>query len=232
MLKGECGHSLVAGTGAAADQYFYTLLDNKQKWLASEYDWPFLKQRADVVLIPGTGVGSRYYTLPTTLNFERPVSVTTLFSTTWQEVEFGIGAEEYNVQSSGDGSVAAVQGSPVQKWDWKAGDQLSIEVWPLPSIAGTLRFEGQRTLTDLKSAGAYSSALKLDLDDLLVVLYVAAEVLANEKQDDSKIKLAMAEQRLNRIRAVYPSRPSGPFVLGGSIDRQQRRNIPITLVAP
>jgi hypothetical protein len=70
----------------------------------------------------------------------------------------------------------------------------------------------------------------LDLDDELIVLYVAAELLAREKQEDSKLKLALAEQRLNRLRAVQPVR-ADPIILGGAMIKPNRRVVPITTVA-
>lgn len=230
MLKGEVGDSLVSGVAAAADQTYYTLLDNKQKWLASEWDWPFLRTRVDIAVTAGALDGDRYYTLPTTINFDRPVKVSVLSNSYWHPIEFGIGEKEYNQYSSGDGAVAAVQSYPVQRWDWKAGSDTQIEVWPLASEAQTLRFEGQALPGTLKTGSAYDPSAALDLDDLLVVYFVAAQVLAREKQEDSKIKLAMAEQRLNRVRAGYPQR-SGTYVLGGVIDRPNKRNVPIRLIA-
>jgi hypothetical protein len=155
MLKVLIGSSITSGVATAADEHFYTLIDMKQTWLAQEYDWPFLKQRSDVALV----IGTRYYTLPTltTFNYDRPIGVSTLFSTHWRGVDFGIGQAEYNALSSGDGGVPVVTQTPQRKWDWKPGDEAQIEVWPVPSATSTLRFEGQRTLKTLLNAGAYDT---------------------------------------------------------------------------
>lgn len=221
MLKGEINVSLTSGVAAAMDQHFYTLIDNKQKWLASEYDWPFLKEKKDVSLVGGT----RYYTLPTEIIFERMTRVDVLYNQKWEPVDFGIGPEEYNCYSSGDGSVPIAASDPTLKWDWKDGDETQIEVWPIPVAASTLRFSGQRVLTDLKNGTSnYVTSQTLDIDDLLVVKFVAADYLSAQDQKNSQLKLAEAEIRLNRIRAVYPQKDekSRAIIFGGG-----RSNPPI-----
>lgn len=232
MLKGELGISQASGVQTATDTELYTLIDNRQKWLSSEYDWPFLKERVDITVPAGTGDSSRYHTLPTTLNFERPVVVTSAYQTFWHPVEFGISELDYNSIPSGDGGTTARQMDPIQRWDWKAGDKTKIEVWPLPSTQQTLRFEGQKVLTDLKNGGAsYVTSQQLDLDDLLVVLFASATWLARMKKQDAKLKLAEAQNRLNYLRSSYPSRTNS-FVMGSgrSDGRPIKKAVPIKLV--
>lgn len=231
MLKGELGFSLVSGVATAADQELYTILDNKQKWLATNFFWPFLKQVATVTLVPGTGDSSRYYTTPTTISFESPVKVHTFWTNAWHPVQQGVGTDEYNVFSSGDASETPEQSDPATRWDFKAGDSTKIEVWPLPTQAQTLRFSGQRPLTDLKNGGAtYVTSQTLDLDDLLVVLFAAAEKLSRMKKQDAQFKLLMAQERLSRLRSSYPKRETS-FVLGGGQEVPRRRVVPIVTVA-
>lgn len=226
MLKGELGFSLTSGVAVASDQELYTLLDNKQKWLSSEYDWPFLKQQGDVAV----AAADRYLTVPTNINFERPVEVVTLWTTSWSPVFFGIGAQEYNALSSGDGGVPVYNLNPVARWDWKPGDPSKFEIWPIPTQVQLVRFTGQAPLTSLKTAGAFDPAKTLDLDDLLVVLYAAAEKAAVMKRQNAQAILAMAESRFNRIRASYSHR-SMPIVLGGGLDQPYKRIVPIVAVA-
>lgn len=225
-LKGELGFSLTSGVAAASDQELYTLLDNKQKWLSSEYDWPFLKQQGDVSIV----AGDRYLNVPTNINFERPVNVTTLWTTFWHPVLFGIGAPEYNALSSGDGGVPVYNLNPVARWDWKPGDPSKFEIWPIPTQNQLVRFTGQAPLTSLKTTGAYDPTKTFDLDDMMVVFYAAAEKLASMKRQNAQAMLAMAESRFNRIRASYAHRTM-PLVLGGGLDRPYKRVVPIVAVA-
>lgn len=211
MLKGEINYSLTTGVAVAGDQMLYTMIDNTQKWLSTEYDWPFLELRADV----GVNPGDRYITLPTSLNYERPVVPTVAWTSKWLDVFNGIGQSEYNQLSSGDGGIPAQPLDPIQRWRFNT--ELQAEVWPIPVTVQTLRFTGQRTLTSLKTAGAYDPALTLDLDDMMVIYFVAAKLLARMKQGDAPMKLAEAKERMDKIRANYSERratfPIGPLDL-------------------
>jgi len=82
----------------------------------------------------------------------------------------------------------------------------------------------------LKNGGAsYVTSQTLDLDDLLVVLYAAAELLMRSKQADAQMKLSMAEARFNYLRAAYPTRRRS-VVLGGAAHPPRKRLVSIKLV--
>lgn len=122
MLKAEVGFN--QAQGVAMDTEFQTLLANKQKWLSSKWDWPFLQVRADV----GVGPGARYVNVPN-LNWERPVQSEVQWSNIWQDVEYGITSEQFNYLDSDQGQ----QLDPVMRWTF-AGQ---LEVAP-PASAPTL----------------------------------------------------------------------------------------------
>ncbi len=226
MLKGELGYALTPGVATAQDQELYTLIDNKQRWLSSDWSWPFLEKRSDIAV--AGGIGSRYQTAPTDINFERPVNVQTLWNTFWRPVIYGIEMPEYNALSSGDGGVPIKQLDPIQRWRWNSETQ--IEIWPLPNQAQTLRFIGDRPLTSLKTAGVYDPATTLDLDDLMIVLYVAAEKLALMKKANAELKLTMAETHANRVKASYASKRRN-VVLGGGLTPPPRKLVPMIVLA-
>ena len=226
LLKGEIGYSTTGSVNTAQDTELYTLIDTKQQWLASKYDWPFLERRADVSIVADTA--GRYATFPTTVDLERLRSVEVLYNDRWQEVEYGIGASEYNAYSSGDGSVTAVLQDPIGRWSMYSTTQ--FEIWPLGSDAQTIRFTGQAPLTTLFSASVYSGAATLDLDNILVVLFAAAEKLARMKKADATAKFAMAEDRLAVLRANYPTRARS-VVMGGAQSRRPVRYISIATSA-
>jgi hypothetical protein len=200
MLKGELGITLTSGVGTAQDQELYTLLDLKQQWLAGEFDWPFLQVDKDVTV----AAQARYATLPTSsqLDFSRQFATNVMFSTKWKEVVYGIGIEQYNTFSSGDGGVAAVYLDPIERWRYD-NDGTEFEVWPRPVAAQTFRFSGMRPLTSLKSANAYLDTLTLDLDDIMVVMFCAAEKLSRLKPEQAKLKLDIANQRIKTIKCIF-----------------------------
>jgi hypothetical protein len=206
------------------DSALNTLLSNMQKWLASEYDWPFLADRWDV----GAGSGARFVSVPTTaqvagantqINFERPVTFEIKWNQTWQSLLYGIGSDEFNYVDSD----ANERQDPVQRWQL-AGEG-KFEVWPLPNAGQTLRFTGQRALDALTA-----DANVADLDDLLIVLFCAAELLANAGAKNAPIVLNKASQRLARLRGVYPARQA-TYIIGGTSDRGVNRIVPMKILA-
>jgi hypothetical protein len=225
-LKAECGESPVANT--EVDLELNQLIDNKQQWLVAEFDFPFMTFRWDVA------VSGRYVTIPTLtidgttrlIDFDRHYNVEVRYLEKWEETRYGIGSEEYNTYDSDLGEA----NDPVRRWMFHGPGQ--IEVWPLPVTSQTIRFTGQSRPASLRMAGdetaEYDSGAPLDLDDLLVVYYCAAERLMRRNQRDAVAKLQLATERMRTIRAMYPSRERR-VILGHAEDDdvQPIRTVPI-----
>lgn len=226
MFKAECNINMQVGV--ANDLTYYQLLHNMQRWLAAEWDWPFLNTRFDVVAVPS----SRYLDMPTNLDTQRPYKVEVKYNDCWQEVAYGISSQEYNYIDSDKGITL----DPVQRWKLggqtgtESVDQGKFEIWPMPGIAQTVRFTGQR-LTDsfFDSDGNPDPTAQCDLDDMLVVLFTAAEQLSRQNQKDAQIKLAKAQQRLLKLRATYPVREQ-EYVLGRGEESRRDARIGVPLV--
>jgi len=216
MAKAQLAYSLTTGVGLADDQQLYSLIDQKQSWLSCEYDWPFLETRVDIVTT------ARYTALPA-LTFERPVLVEVLYTTRWQDLDYGIGGREYNYL---DSDTAQAQ-DPIERW--RLSDENNFEVWPVPVTPQKVRFTGQRVLTSLKNAGVFDSTKTLDLDDLLVVLFVAADILLRQKKSNAQVKLTEAQNRLNFLRGSYPTRDQ-KIVYGQGSPEKPSRVVPLTIV--
>lgn len=77
---------------------------------------------------------------------------------------------------------------------------LKIEVWPLPSEAQTLMLSGVGVFTPM-TVGASTCPI----DDLLVVLFMAAEQLARDKASDAQAKLAKAQALLSSLKGSRQS---------------------------
>lgn len=229
MLKAAVGDSLTIGT--QSDTLYKQRLSDKQQWLAGEYDFPFLKDRWDVLI----SAGDRYLTFPTVTNagntfaisFERPVNVFVNWTNNWQEVRYGIDElTEYNNLNSDSNQPGWAQqvNDPIQRWEFNA--ELSFEIWPIPATRSTLRFVGQRALSPLVDPTDTA-----DLDDQFLVYSLAVDLLLKKKSADAQSLLAAAQQRFNALRAVYPSR-TRQIILGGQLkDRMWRRRVPIVTVA-
>ena len=107
MVKAEIGFSQTVGS--QLDLEINTLLSNEQKRLAAAWDWPFLQNRFDF----SVGANARYVNVPNG-NFERPPLVEIYWSAIWQEIDYGIGSEQFNYLNSdlGDGQ------DPIQRWEF------------------------------------------------------------------------------------------------------------------
>jgi hypothetical protein len=215
MLKAELGD---ASSGTRdSDKVLNTLLSNKQKWLATEYDWPFLQRRWDV----GVGANAQFIAFPVQddntdvvdINLERTPTVEVYWNQVYQPIEYGIGSDEYNTFDFSLGQ----QTDPIQRWRAATNPneptmQNTFEVWPVPVTAQTVRFTGQRALLPL--AADTDTA---DLDDMMLVLFVAGEKLLRSKQRDAELKMQEANRRMAWVKQNYPTR-SKRRALGSSID--------------
>ena len=208
MLKAELGYALTAGVAASEDTRLKYLLAYHQKWLAGQYDWPFLKRTGDVLL----DAGDRTATIPSTLDTNRSVQVSVLDKTVWRPLTYGIAAEDLTIWNSDDGDTS----DPILKWQYAT--DTTFEVWPRPASDTTVRFAGMKKLSAL--AGDSDTA---DLDDLLIVLFAAADVCAGQNKPDSQAKLARAQAHLQNLKASHP-KPLQGFKLGGGVAKDNRHD--------
>lgn len=207
MLKAEIGDN--ANTNAVRDAQLNTLLSNKQKVLATEHYWPFLERHWDVAAPANT----QFLTLPTTtvadpaavtldINLDQQPTVQCLWNTIYRPVLYGIKEEEYNTFNYAFGR----QSDPIQRWRLatnpnEPSNVNAFEVWPVPVSAQTLRFTGVRVVQTMSS-----DSHTADLDDLLIVLFVAADLLVRQKQADAQVKLQAANRRLQWLREGYETK--------------------------
>jgi hypothetical protein len=213
MLNAEVGNS--GATNATRDTMYSTVLSNIQKWLVVEDTWAFLEQRWDVVAPANT----QFLNFPTTdiegntcaFDLTRYPLVEVYWTNTWQSVRYGIGADEYNTLDF----TLAQQSDPIQNWRVSSNNDEAtganqFEVWPVPVTPQKIRFTANRVLLPLAAPTDVC-----DLDDLLIVLFAAAEILKRNKQPDYEEKAGRAKRYLAWLRQNYPSRDV-KRCLGGS----------------
>ena len=229
MLKAEVGDS--SNTNTAMDATYIQLLSNKQQWLATEYAWPFMEQRWNV----SASSGIQFLALPTTtagqpvietvaINLDHKPLVECYFNTVWSDVDYGIGKDEYNTLDFSLGQ----QSDPIQRWRMASNSDESnkpnyFEVWPVPVTNQVIRFTGQR----MPNVLATPASDKADLDDLLLVYFVAAERLQRTKQGDAQLKLQLGQRRLQMLRQNYPVR-SVSRTMDGQGDSEWKKSRRIT----
>ena len=196
MVKAELMADTDDAVSPGGDAVMKIQIANQQKWLALRYEWSFLEDEADVALVAGT----RLYTLPTTLEFGKPVKAQCYWGDLWNDVELGIDAvRDYNFLNP----ALDQRSDPVCRWRlYLTGTTKQFEVWPIPATAGNFRFTGQIVLPAL-TAGTDTAVL----DDLLIAQFTAAKLATRMKQADAPALLAQANETLKQIRAGYPKAP-------------------------
>lgn len=240
MLKAEIGDNATGNT--IRDTQLKQLLANKQQLLASTYSWAFLERKWDALV----AVNQRYITIPTTtatgsdfaatgivISMEHQITMEVFWGTIWLPVEYGVDQMDLSVFNS---DIAGRTYPQILRWRWASNvDDTApttanqIEVWPVPSVAQTVRITGQRALKALTATDDVA-----DLDDIMLVNYVAADCLTMQGQlDNAKLKLAVANGRMTNIRASYPERQE-KLIMGREfgMTREDRRAVPMVVIAP
>lgn len=189
MLRAEAKLTQTVSAGLNSDATLRQMLTRTQTQLWHNYDWKHLFVRRDIV----SQAGQRYYALAEwapDVSFERIHAVLTKYSGLWQPIHYGIGESEYNLY---DPEIDA-RNDPQIKW---ALSEFGIELWPLPASDGTkLRINAVRNLKPLIADGDVC-----ELDDEMLVLFCAAEILTNQKAPDAKAKLEQANNRLTMLKS-------------------------------
>jgi hypothetical protein len=193
-------------------------LKREQERLYDEFDWPFLRVRRDIPL----QAGERYYDIPDDMNLERIEDVAHRWGDRWASLDRGITIEQYNIYDSD----ADIRAEPAIKWDvHDTGDGAQLEIWPVPVTTGIqLRVTGIRKLTPL-----LKDADRLDLDDQMITLYVASEMLAKTNAKDAAIKQGKAIERFRTLtgRVIQTRKSTFNFNGPGRVDDRKHSGTPL-----
>lgn len=183
------------------------LLQRTQNNLYWDYDWGFLKVRRDFTL----NEWQRYYDFINDLDYERIISVKGNGYGEWMSLTRGIDMDDYNVYDSDEG----IESSPARKWDiLNTGSGEQMEVFPLPNATGeTIRLEGFKKLNPFIADNDVCT-----LDDTLIVLFAAAELLSGEDDKRSQILAAKANKLYTRLRTGSQRKENNWFFMGGAGD--------------
>lgn len=207
MLREECGHATSAALGQNTLPRMKRVLQRTQEFLWGDHQWPHLRAYREELL----QAGQRYYTFPPDLAFDRIENVHVRWDDTWRPVCYGIELDNYNAQDP----ELDDRDDPVLRWQVYEDGQ--FEVWPLPATNGIrLRFEGIRKLAPL-----IDDADRADLDDNLLVLFAAAEILSKQKGGDAQAKVQMAGRLYAQLKGQQSK--STMFVMGGGRDPNMDR---------
>ncbi len=205
MLRAEIGASSSVAMGVNTLNQYDHVLRRTQDRLWAEHNWEFGSIERDEPLI----AGERYYAFDSDIDFDRIVSAHVKWNGVWHPLEYGIDQNNYNAQDSDEDE----RQDPVLRWNHFEDNQ--FEVWPIPATNSTLRFRAYRKLPALISPS--DTAV---LDDNLIVLYAAAELLGRSGAKDAPAKLAQAQALFNKFKGHTLKKDR--FIFGGGIGRGDR----------
>lgn len=210
MLRAEIGDATSASLGQNNLPHLQQALRRTQEFLWQDFSWPHLRVYREEIL----QAGQRYYSFPADLDFDRVENAHVRYDEDWRPVVYGIEHQHYN---SMDPDLNERE-DPVLRWQAHEGNQ--YEVWPLPATNGLrLRFEGIKKLAPLIADGD-----RADLDDNLIVLFAAAEILSRRDSRDAQAKENLATRLYNRLRGQQTSKTK-MVIMGGGFDPNQRSSI-------
>jgi hypothetical protein len=229
LVKSEIRASLSAGS--ADDPLIKQTIETRQEWLAAEFDWEELEDEWTMNVV----LGGRYTLIPTAdiganayaINFDRGHQLWVKWNDVWQPVDYGLCLEDYNCYDSDNGETS----DPIQKWRFRPGDRFYAETWPVAATAQVCRFDGQRKLKTLRTAGTLDTTLTLDLDDQLVALAAAVKLTMGKPENAEKV--ALYNSRFTTVRGTNKKPDERYFIGGGNGNqsRQQYRRTKLVVVA-
>jgi hypothetical protein len=171
--------------------------------VAHKRDWPFLHRKFPRVTL---NAGQRYYDLPDGLDQERVTFFKLKYGGSFYELRQGVEFDDYQIWDPEDDERA----DPVLKFDFVDVDGATqIEVWPLPASEQYLYLEGYQTVDPLVNDDDVCP-----LDDAVVVLFAAAELMLSVNKEEAAAKRDLANDLLNQKAVRGARNASAPVQIG------------------
>lgn len=202
LLRAECRASTNASRGLENKEYLQQVLNRVYETLWDEYDWEFLQIKREEATVT-LQAGQRYYSLPENVDVDTINKAWHNYGNVWIPIEYGIDYSHIG-QMNPDLNVRA---DPVTNWDMRGDNE--IEVWPVPASNGNkIAFVGKK-----KFVRMVNPTDVCELDDVMIVLFAATEILAAMGNKDAEIKSKLAVNRLNKIKGRTASKRR--IIVGG-----------------
>lgn len=206
-LRAEARLSLDPAHNRQARPAQVMLLQRVQERLWEDFTWPHLRVERQMPI----QAGQRYYEPPSDMRIDRIEKIELFTDGGWRLIEPGI--DPYNL--SAWNSDLDQRGWPPRRW--QIYEDETVEIWPISDTNATeatregyLKFTGIRNLNNLVDDGD-----RADLDDRLIVLYAAAEMLAAGGAKDAQLKLDQANAIYTKLRGnLTPRKQFRMFGIG------------------
>jgi hypothetical protein len=216
-LQIEAGLSTQNGGSAQTIPRLNSLLNRTERLMGRMEEFTAESTEEEVTV----AADAQYADLPETIDFTEIVTADVLHGNWWQPITHGITARERSIYDT------TARATPISRWKVVPPGNEEFEVWPIGSVAQTIRFSGQR-----KIGGMVKDTDTCVLDADVIVLRAAAELLARDRKEDAQLKLRMAQELTTMIakkqgankgdtinladRGGTPLRPGIDFIPPGS----------------
>lgn len=206
--RAEVRRSITTSTGVDDLDNIKRVINHVYRSLTIDYEWPHLRTVPVKITM---AAGQQYYNVPSTLEYDGITEAVCWSGTENFPIDRGIDINDYALFNPADDE----RQDPVTKWDLVfTGATVQIEVWPLPATADcSIQFRGPYKLASLVNDSDLCW-----LDDELVVLFAAAEILAGVKAEDAESKLKLAQGYLLRLKGRVKATSKRYTVGLGSVD--------------
>lgn len=190
-LRAELERSTDPAAGVADLPTLKQVIARNYEATYQDYDWPHLTTIFDKIPL---NAGQRYYDFPDDCDYDDIEQIVVWWNAQPVPIERGIGFEEYATYDSEEGATS----DPIVKWDVRSTDtHEQMEVWPIPgSNEQSLQIRGQRKFEPLVNDEDLCR-----IDDQIVVLASAVELLPAKSRTAVQAKLAAAQSRINRVKS-------------------------------
>ena len=197
-LRAETGTSLNPAQGVQVQQTIDLLLARQQRELWDAYNWEHLQYWSDMPVAQGQAL----YSYPVEMPFEqiRRIFISMAPTGQWTPLRYGI--KPWMIRPAGPNQGTPVRWRNVITVDTSGPTPVTnpigqFEIIPTPSSGQMLlRLLG---LAPLNALVADSDTCMID--SKAIVLFAAAEVLANQKSEGASIKLQKAQNYLRKLLA-------------------------------
>lgn len=215
MVRNEAKLSSNTSRGIDHLDHIRQVIRRNYLTLAEDYDWQHLELKKESAVSRALlQAGLRTYAFPAAVNPLKITRAWVKWGNVWEKVSYGVSYEEFSALDPD----ANQRTDPVTNWQFYS--DIEFEVWPLPATNGVVNginevaFEGQKKVEQL-----LADSNRLDLDDHMIVLLTAAEILASDGQKvASQLKGDAAMARMLRVRGNLGSKTRytiGLGVIGG-----------------
>jgi hypothetical protein len=190
-LRAEIGKAVDPAVGVSDLPSLKQTIARNYESLYDDYDWPHLSVISARIPL---SAGQRYYDFPADMGYEGVTEAVVWWNGDPLPLTRGISFDQYAEYDSDSDE----RSDPAVCWDVRyTGTREQCELWPVPASNGSvkLQFRGKRKFIPL-----VDDADLCLIDDHLVVLTSAVELLPRQKSGDAQVKLAALQSRYSRLK--------------------------------